>query len=352
MKASMWQTACVLAVALTSLPSSAASNEAADALSSPQEEAADTAMWAIKPTEPPEIVKQKVAAWMETYPSSRRRRDVRRHLVQSAVLTGRTADAVEECMRQGFDLSGSYLGEMVLRDDWVALASLFEKQGRLDGAAHVRVRTYLRLPYQLENRQQLALAVAALSKAEMHAEVLAIGKLALAVMPEAESGPVMEAVKQSLASTQGKEAADRFETFWREGPIGQGGDNPLARIAIPGQERLRKVAEKALATRGLLLNGPDVVAMQKGILYLFAGDLPQAARQLQEAVALSPRAIRDAAADQAGIYFRWLDGSAVRASQYRAYARYGKAGADGTVGTADDLVNPFVEIAGSGQTVR
>jgi tetratricopeptide (TPR) repeat protein len=240
-------------------------------------------------------------------------------------------------MRQGFDLGGSYLGEMVLRDDWVAMASLFEKQGRLDGAAHVRVRTYLRLPYQLENRQQLALAVMALSKAGIHAEVLATGKLALAVLPEAESGPVIEAVKGSLAAGQGKEAAERFESQWRDG------GSPLDDVAMPGRDRLRKVAERALATKGLLMDKPDVVAMQKGVLYLFAGDLPQAARELQEAVALAPRDRKDAAADQAGMYFRWLDGSAARARQYRAYVRYGKVGADGTAGTADDLANPFID---------
>jgi tetratricopeptide (TPR) repeat protein len=342
----------ILAAALTPLALGAPANEATDAMGSPQEEEANKAMWAIKPAELPEIVKQKVAAWLETYPSSRRRREVRSRLVQASVQAGLTAEAVEECMRQGFDLGGSYLGEMVLRDDWVAMASLFEKQGRLDGAAHVRVRTYLRLPYQLENRQQLALAVMALSKAGMHAEVLATGKLALAVLPEAEAGPAMAAVKGSLATVQGKDAAERFETFWRDGSAGQDGGSPLDDVAMPGRERLREVAEQALTTKGVLMDKPDVVAMQKGVLHLFVGDLPQAARELQEAVALAPRDKKDAAADQAGMYFRWLDGSAARARQYQAYARYGKAGADGTAGTADDLVNPFVEAAGPRQVAR
>jgi hypothetical protein len=121
---------------------------------------------------------------------------------------------------------------------------------------------------------------------------------------------------------------------------------------MPGRERLRKVAQTCLTTKGLLLDKPETVAMQKGVLYLLAGDLPQAAQQLQNAVGLWPRDGKDAAADQAGLYFRWLDGSAVRARQYRTYARFGKAGADGTAGTADDLVNPFVQTAGPRRDMR
>jgi hypothetical protein len=346
MRISLLIAACLL-LATTTLTPAAPANEASDAMASPQEEEANKAMWAIKPAEPPEVVKQKVADWLDKYPGSRRRREVRSRLVLASVQAGRTVDVVEECMRQGFDLSGTYLGEMVLRDDWVAMASLFEKQGRLDAAAHVRVGTYLRLPYQLENRRQLALAVMELSKAGMHQEVLATGKLALAVLPEAESGQVLEAVKQSLATTRGKEAAQRFEAYWGGGPTGQGGGSPLDDVTIPGRERLRKVAEGALTTKGLLLDKPETLAMQKGVLCLLAGDLPQASQELQDAVALTPRDGKDAAADEAGIYFRWLDGSAARARQYGAYVRFGRAGADGTVGTADDLVNPFVSATGN-----
>jgi hypothetical protein len=351
MRISLQMAACLLLVTTAMTPAWSAS-EATEAMASPQEDEANKAMWAIKQTEPPEIVKQKVADWLDTYPGSRRRREVRSRLVQSSVQAGRTASVVEECMRQGFDLSGTYLGELVLRDDWVAMASLFEKQGRLDGAAHVRVRTFLRLPYQMENRQQLALAVMELSQAGMHQEVLATGKLALAVLPEAESAQVLEAVKQSLAVVRGKEAAQRLEVYWRGGPAGQDGGSPLDDVAMPGRERLRTTAEACLRTKGLLLDRPETVAMQKGVLCLLAGDLPQAAQELQEAVALAPQDGKDAAADLAGIYFRWLDGSASRARQYRAFVRFGKAGADGTLGTADDLVNPFVEVPGVKRDMR
>lgn len=326
-------------------------NLAVEAMSGPEEEEANRVMWSIKPHEPAEKVRQQVKEFLASYPGTRRRREVRLRLVQSAVLTDRTADAVEECMRQSFDLTDNVLGDQVVRDSWVQLASLLEGRGRFDGAARMRLRICLRFPYQVENRQQLALAVMDLAKAGLHEQVLATGKLALAVLPEGESAAVIETVKQSLGKVRGAEVTRQFGAHWQYGPAGPDGrkgtsddcTDPLQDVAVPEREVLRRMARSALATKGLLSGAPDVAAMQKGLLLLFAGDASLAAQELQNAVNLANPDQREAVADMAGIYFRWTDGSAARSRQYRAFARYGKAGSDGAAGTGDDLVNPLLD---------
>jgi hypothetical protein len=64
MKASFRIAACLL-LATTALAPGGPAGEATEAMASPQEEEANKAMWAIKPTDPPEIVQQKVADWLD-----------------------------------------------------------------------------------------------------------------------------------------------------------------------------------------------------------------------------------------------------------------------------------------------
>ena len=344
MRLALWIALCLLAAPVAALAADKGTlDEASEAMDSPEENQANRAMRAIRSQESPEIVQRKVADFLDNYPGSRRRRDVRNRLVEAYVRTGRTADAVDECMRQAFDLQGSYLGDQVSRDDWLQLASLFSKQGNLAAAAHVRVQTYLRFPYQLENRQQLGLAVVELAQASRHPDVLAVGKLALAVLPEVESTTVLVAIRQSLVAMRGEQAAQRFEDCWQQGADG----NPLAEVVASGQDVLCNVARADLANEGLLLDKPEIVSLQKGVLHLFAGDLAMAAQELQNAVSLARPDQKELVADQAGVYFRWIDGTAVRARQYQAYVRWGKPGADGVTGSDDDLVNPFGQASGA-----
>lgn len=338
MRVTLWIILCLVAAPVAALAASkGALDEATRAMDSPEDNQADRAIRNIRPQESPEIVQRKVADYLDSYPGTRRRRDVRNRLVEAYVLAGRTAEAVDECMRQAFDLSGTHPGDQTVRESWLQIASLFSKQGNLAGAAQMRVRTYLRFPYQLENRQQLSLAVAELAQAGRQSDVLAIGKLALIVLPEAESAGVLEAVRQSLTTLRGQQAAERFEASWQQGAAG----NPMAEVALPGQDALYNAARADLANEVLFVEKPEVVFLQKGMLHLFAGDLPTAAQELQNAVVDARPDQKDLVADQAGIYFRWIDGTAVRARQYRAYVRWGKAGADGIMGTDDDLANPF-----------
>ncbi len=350
----------IVLVILLGLPTAAlAINDATEAAASRQEEEANRAMWSIKGQDSPENVEGKVAEFLDAYPGSRRRREVRSRLVESYVLAGRTADTVDECMRQAFDFYGNYLGDMTLRDGWVRMASLFEERARWDVAARIRTRVYVNLPYQLENRRQLSLAVANLARAGLHAEVLRVGRLALAVLPEAESAEVFRAVVESLTQLQGEDAAQAFERFWLHGPAGEDGavgtaddvSDPLADVAAAERDRLRDVAGKVLAAKGLIGGTPAEVSMQKGMLHVFAGDRPRAAIELQDAVLQSSPDQKGAAADLAGVFFRWVDGTSVRAVQYRRFVQIGRAGPDGAVGTADDLTNPFAEHEG-GQVGR
>lgn len=345
MRIALWIAMCLLAAPVAGpAPDNGTSDEATEAMDSPEENQADRAMAAVKPNESPEVVERKVTDFLNSYPGSRRRRDVRNRLVEAYVRTGRTADAVDECMRLAFDLSGTYLDDQALRDSWLQLASLFSRQNNPVAAANVRVRTYLRFPYQLENRRQLGLAVAELAQAGRHPDVLAVGKLALAVLPDAESAGVLDAVKQSLDALQGKQTAERFEAWWQQGV----GRNPLADVAVPGQDVLCSVARADLANEGLLVDKPEIVSLQRGVLHVFAGDLPTAAQELQNAVSAARPSQKELVADLVGVYFRWIDGSAVRARQYRSYVRWGKPGADGVIGSEDDLANPFVQALSAG----
>lgn len=340
MRVTLWIVLCLLAAPIVALAANRGLlDEATEAMDSREDNQADRAIRTIRPQESPEIVQRKVADFLDSYPGTRRRRDARNRLVEAYVLAGRTAEAVDECMHQAFDLSGTHPGDQTVRDSWLQIASLFSKHGNLPAAAQMRVQAYLRFPYQLENRQQLSLAVAELAQAGRQSEALATGKLALIVLPEAESASVLEAIRQSLAALRGQQAAERFEACWQQGAAG----NPLADVAIPGQDVLYNVARADLANEALFLEKQEIVSLQKGMLHLFAGDLPTAAEELQNAVSGAQPNQKDLVADQAGIYFRWIDGTAVRARQYRAYVRWGKPGADGIIGTDDDLTNPFGE---------
>lgn len=345
--------ACLLVAATAFAVRPYPPNLATDTMAGPEEDSANKDMLAIKPQTSPDAVKQQVSEFLNKYPGSKRRRDVRARLMQAYVLGGKSDEAVEECLYQTIDMPGSYLGDLTLRDSWAELASLLARDGRLADSARVRTRTFARFPYQLENRRQIALAVAELAKAQRHDDVLATAKLALMILPDAESAGTLEILRQSLTARYGQDAVFQFDAFWQYGAAGPDGQlgtrddciNPLRDVALPELESMQKTAISDLANRAILLESPETGSLQMGVLHLLAGDYDRAAAELQNAVAGSAPDKKDSAADLAGIYFRWIDGSAARARQYRAFVRFRSAGPDGLSGTADDLVNPFPQVS-------
>ncbi len=100
-------------------------------------------------------------------------------------------------------------------------------------------------------------------------------------------------------------------------------------------------AKTVLAGEGLLDPEPQRQVLQRALLSLLAGDLAAAGLQYQTSVDTSEPDKKAATVYDAGAYFRWLDGSSVRAERYRAYVRSKGQDAGGSAG------NPFVEPVGA-----
>ena len=351
----MLKRSIVAALSVTFLLSSSASgqpdtDEAYEFAVSSQEKTAHQALQSIWRANAHEV-DALVADFLDTYPGSKWRRDARYCRVRAYASMGNVTGAVDECTDVTMHLKNDRLGDMIARNCWLQLGDLFEKAGRYEAAARVRLLCVVDFPYQLENGEQLVVAVQDLARAGLYAEMLPVAKLALALIERQHVDEVVGLTRKALRETQGDVAADQFIAYWKYGRVGMDGAmdteddcvDPLARVELPEGQRLMRSAKAALNAEGLLARNDATMSMQKGVLNLLAGEYDAAASELLRAVSAAEPAQKEKAAYQAAAFFRLIDGHDRRSAEYVRYVRWGKDGPDGLPSTGDDVVNPFEE---------
>ena len=325
-------------------------DEAYEFAAGAQESAAYEALRQIRRASP-DVVEREVAAFLDAYPGTKWRREAYSQKVRAAVSQGQVAAVVDGCLHLAMHVRGDRLGDIVVRDSWIQLAQLFERNDQLLGASRLRYLVLTEFPYRLEHGQQVVKAAGDLVKGGAYREALAVAKLALAVADEGALDEAVELVKASLDALQGPSAAKAFEAYWRYGRAGPDAlegtqddcTNPLARVALLEQDRLRQSAKAVLAADGLLSSQAATGTMQRAFLHLFAEQYELAASDFARAIALADAGTKAAAAYQAGSYFRLLDGHRVRSDRLVSYVRWGRGGPDGVLNTQDDTTDPFSE---------
>jgi hypothetical protein len=178
---------------------------------------------------------------------------------------------------------------------------------------------------------------------------LAFAKLAFDVSPLETLQPTTEWLTRCIrAKFMDVDVANAFVNYLNFGATGKDGaagtaddlKNPLADVKSPLSDPVKAAIRKALAVTLPTEKTIYLGLRTRGTLHLLLGET-------ELAIGAYSAAYRAAGIDQvrvaSGLVPRALkarDGSLRAANQYLEYQKYGPAGADGKVGTADDLKSP------------
>jgi hypothetical protein len=142
--------------------------------------------------------------------------------------------------------------------------------------------------------------------------------------------------------------ANAFIDFQTYGPWGKDGKpgaagvlaNPLTAVGYPSYAAREQAFAKAQA------GGDDVAfARQRALMCMYTGHPGQAVKYYADALRRSlPGNFKDIANETIALGVRGVHGHCCDLDRFYAFVRYGPAGPDGNLGTADDLKDPFAEL--------
>lgn len=136
-----------------------------------------------------------------------------------------------------------------------------------------------------------------------------------------------------------------FQTYGPWGKDGKPGDaavlaNPLAAVGYPSYGAREQAFAKAQA------GGDDqAFARQRALMCMYTGHPDQAVKYYADALRRSlPANVMDIANEMIVLGVRGVHGHCLDLDRFYAFVRYGPAGLDGKIGTADDLKDPFAQL--------
>jgi tetratricopeptide (TPR) repeat protein len=142
--------------------------------------------------------------------------------------------------------------------------------------------------------------------------------------------------------------ANAFIDFQNYGPWGKDGkpggpavlSNPLAGVGYPSYGAREQAFAKAQA------GGDDVAyARQRALMCMYTGHPDQAMKYYADALRRSlPANFKDIANEMIALGVRGVQGHCCDLDRFYAFVRYGPAGPDGKLGTADDIKDPFAQL--------